>query len=113
MRRPDLIIPYTPAEHKKTDEQSFSDTITTALPMAAMFTRHKMVGWASVIFAIQSWLNESAGSTSSNRQPAIFGVGMGFMSLIITYMPIFFPPPGARQGTGTAPAQPAEPNPAS
>ena len=86
-----------------------AETVTTALPMAAMFTRQRMIGWASVIFAIQSWLNESPTTTITGKQPALFGVAMAMLGLAIvsaraaaahgavltgqTYMPIFFPVP--------------------
>ncbi|KAI5857770.1 hypothetical protein BZA05DRAFT_384749 [Tricharina praecox] len=104
-RRMELAIPYI-APETKIEEQSMSDTLSTALPMAAMFTRHRMIGWGAVVFAIQSWLNETPAQLAGGKQPAYFGVGMAFMSLLITYMPIFFPVPVKMDATGTAPAAP-------
>ncbi|KAK5717338.1 hypothetical protein LTR15_009232 [Elasticomyces elasticus] len=73
--------------------------MASTLPMAAIFTRNKyafancalwsnadadfcrMIGWTSVIFAVQGWLSETAASKSSQATPAIFSVGMAFLSL--------------------------------
>ncbi|CAL3968078.1 unnamed protein product [Diplocarpon coronariae] len=124
MRRPDLIIPYqTPAA--KEAASNLSGTLGSTLPMAAMFTRNKFIGWASLVLAIQNWLGESAESKRSSSQPAFFSVGMGseypspgsmrdsrltgavtVMALVVTYLPMFLPPPPVPGGaTGTeAPA---------
>jgi len=111
-RRPDLIIPYAPSQNESASETDIAGTLSTALPMAAMFTRNKMMGWAAVIFAVQSWLNETPGSSSfdKGKQPAIFSLGMAFMSLGITYMPMFMPVPGQQRvdASGTGPAGPVE-----
>jgi len=118
-RRAELIIPYRPTEQKAEDRmspfpplrdadvylESFSETLGTALPMAAMFTRHKMIGWTAVVFAIQSWLNESPAQVAAGKQPGYFAVGMALMSLMLTYMPIFFPT-ASNAATGTGPAAP-------
>ena len=89
-RRKDLIIPYQrPLE--KESAQDISGTIGSTLPMAAMFTRNKFVGWASVIFAVQSWLGESSETRKKSSQPAIFSILMSVMSLFVTYLPMFIP----------------------
>jgi len=76
MRRADLIIPFQmpPAKESASD---LSGTLGSTLPMAAMFTRNKFVGWASVVLAIQNWLGESAEAKRTSSQPAYFSVGMG------------------------------------
>ncbi|KAM0159839.1 hypothetical protein ACHAPG_003271 [Botrytis cinerea] len=75
MRRGDLIIPYqVPAV--KESPSDFSGTLGSTLPMAAMFTRNKLIGWASVLFAIQNWLGESPETRKTSSQPAYFSVGM-------------------------------------
>jgi hypothetical protein len=51
--------------------------------MAAMFTRNRMIGWGAVVFALQSWLNETPADIAAGKQPAYFGMGMAFMSLLI------------------------------
>ncbi|KAI5819523.1 hypothetical protein BZA77DRAFT_304278 [Pyronema omphalodes] len=104
-RSAELIIPYTPAEYNP-EEQTIANTMSNALPMAAMFTRNKMVGWTAVVFAIQSWMSESSDSLASGKQPGIFAVGISLMSLAVTYIPVFFPTMPAGPGaTGTdAPA---------
>ncbi|KAH8589181.1 hypothetical protein B0O99DRAFT_637431 [Bisporella sp. PMI_857] len=103
-RRPDLIVPYQ-APASKDNSSDFSGTLGSTLPMAAMFTRNKFVGWASVVFSIQSWLGEGSEAKSSG-QPAYFAVGMSLMSLVVTYLPMFLPPPpNLNRGTSTeAPA---------
>ena len=89
-RRKDLIIPYQrPLE--KESAQDIGGTIGSTLPMAAMFTRNKFVGWASVIFAVQSWLGESSETRKKSSQPAIFSILMSVMSLFVTYLPMFIP----------------------
>ncbi|TVY39211.1 Uncharacterized protein LOCC1_G004093 [Lachnellula occidentalis] len=120
MKRADLIIPYQIPTAKEGGD--ISSTLGSTLPMAAMFTRNKFIGWygeprrgrrrvltasrASVVFAIQNWLGESADAKKTSSQPAYFSVGMSLMALVVTYLPMFLPPPAASgQGTGTeAPA---------
>jgi hypothetical protein len=53
-----------------------SSTMSSTLPMAAMFTRNKYIGWGAVVFAIQGWLSESAESKKAASQPAYVSVGM-------------------------------------
>ncbi|KAF4452402.1 hypothetical protein F53441_4748 [Fusarium austroafricanum] len=113
-RRTDLIVPYQ--EPKSSGESTdFSSTMSTTLPMAAMFTRNKMVGCriadeygmnrASVVFSIQSWLGESEDSKKNSTTPGYFSVGMSVMALAVTYLPMFLPPVGGKQASGTeAPA---------
>ncbi|KAK3634375.1 hypothetical protein LTR56_007338 [Elasticomyces elasticus] len=81
MRREDLIVPYTEPEEKKDASSDIQGTMASTLPMAAIFTRNKMIGWTSVIFAVQGWLSETAATKSSQATPAIFSVGMAFLSL--------------------------------
>ncbi|KAK6580650.1 hypothetical protein PZA11_006886 [Diplocarpon coronariae] len=87
--------------------------------------RWLMQNRASLVLAIQNWLGESAESKRSSSQPAFFSVGMGseypspgsmrdsrltgavtVMALVVTYLPMFLPPPPVPGGaTGTeAPA---------
>ncbi|KAH6630377.1 hypothetical protein B0J18DRAFT_100248 [Chaetomium sp. MPI-SDFR-AT-0129] len=100
MRQPDLIIPYQePAA--KGDNVEFQSTISSTLPMAAIFLRNKYIGWAAVVFSIQSWLGESEETKKSSSTPGYFNVGMSLVSLIVTYLPIFLPQPGAKQGSPT------------
>jgi hypothetical protein len=46
-----------------------------------MFTRNKLLGWTSMLFAIQSWLQETPASREAASQPAYFSVGMALVSL--------------------------------
>ncbi|KAL2112813.1 hypothetical protein VUR80DRAFT_6384 [Thermomyces stellatus] len=93
MRRPDLIVPYQ-APAPREDAVDFSSSISSTLPMAAMLTRNRFVGWAAFVFSLQSWLGESAEAKSSQSTPGYFSVGMAFMALVVTYLPIFMPPAG-------------------
>ncbi|KAI1779285.1 hypothetical protein F4818DRAFT_404034 [Hypoxylon cercidicola] len=107
MRRPDLVVPYQePAP--KGDSADFSSTLSSTLPMAAIFTRNRYIGWASVVFSIQGWLGESEeASKSSTGTPGYFTIGMSVMALAVTYLPMFLPPPPGSQGaTSTGPAAP-------
>ncbi|KAG6320640.1 hypothetical protein E4U22_003051, partial [Claviceps purpurea] len=75
MRRADLIVPYqepTPSS----DKAEFSSTISSTLPMAAMFTRNRYIGWAAVVFTVQNWLGESQDSSKNSSTPGIFSVLM-------------------------------------
>ncbi|CBX95034.1 hypothetical protein LEMA_P114490.1 [Plenodomus lingam JN3] len=82
MRRADLIVPYAEPT-KKGDEADMSSTMASTLPMAAIFTRNKMIGWVAVVFAIQSWLAETPEQRKTSTSPAYFQVGMAAMSLLV------------------------------
>ncbi|KAJ2906542.1 hypothetical protein MKZ38_001185 [Zalerion maritima] len=74
-RRADLIVPYV--EPKPNPENvEFSSTLASTMPMAAIFTRNKFVGWFAVMFSIQSWLGESADARANSSTPGYFSVGM-------------------------------------
>lgn len=105
LRRPDLIIPYQEPV-SKADGGEFSSTIASTLPMAAIFMRNRYVGWAAVVFSVQSWLGESEETKKSANTPGYFSVAMAVMSLIVTYLPIFLPP---QQGLGKGSATDAPP----
>ncbi|CAM1501742.1 Fc.00g037260.m01.CDS01 [Cosmosporella sp. VM-42] len=75
MRRADLIVPYQEPKAKG-EGNELSSTLSTTLPMAAMFTRNKFVGWAAVVFSIQSWLGESEETKKNASTPGYFSVGM-------------------------------------
>ncbi|KAK7624006.1 hypothetical protein IWX50DRAFT_31836 [Phyllosticta citricarpa] len=112
MRRDDLIIPYSQVEAKS--DPDFAGTMASTLPMAAIFTRNKMVGWTAVIFALQTWLAETPETKSAASTPGIFTVGMSFMSLLVvsSYLPLFLPPPPVRAGAGSGTEAPAAAPPA-
>ncbi|EPE31925.1 hypothetical protein GLAREA_12007 [Glarea lozoyensis ATCC 20868] len=131
MRRPDLIIPYQEPAPKES-ASDIAGTLASTLPMAAMFTRNKFISWAAVVLAIQNWLGESQDTKKTTSQPAYFSVGMScmysctskgngkrkkeknkanavlVMSLAVTYLPLFMPPPGGvKTATGTEAPAPA------
>ncbi|KAA6408072.1 MAG: translation initiation factor [Lasallia pustulata] len=110
MRREDLVIPYVSPEKDK-DASDMASTMANTLPMAAMFTRNKMIGWSAVVFALQTWLAETPEQRKNASTPGYYSVGMAFMSLVITYLPLFLPPPPqagkAGTSTGAPPAAPA------
>ncbi|KAF2176169.1 translation initiation factor SU [Zopfia rhizophila CBS 207.26] len=77
MRRADLIVPYAePATEKSGGDMA--STMASTLPMAAIFTRNKMVGWTAVVFALQSWLAETPEQKRTSATPAYFSVGMAY-----------------------------------
>ncbi|KAG9187793.1 hypothetical protein G6011_05664 [Alternaria panax] len=109
MRRADLIVPYAEPDKAK-DDNDMASTLSSTLPMAAIFTRNKMIGWVAVVFAIQSWLAETAEQKRTSTTPAYFQVGMSIMSLLVSYSSMFLPPPpvrpGQASGTEAFPAAP-------
>ncbi|KAI5867595.1 hypothetical protein GGS23DRAFT_592899 [Durotheca rogersii] len=112
MRRPDLVVPYQEPGSKGGDSAEFSSTLSSTLPMAAIFTRNRYIGWASVVISVQNWLGEGedAARNSSTGTPGYFTVGMSLMALAVTYLPMFLPPPpNSRGATGTQPPAPVAP----
>ncbi|CAN8100275.1 unnamed protein product [Discula destructiva] len=107
MRRPDLVIPYQEPIAKDSGPD-VSSTMSQTLPMAAIFLRNKYIGWAAVVFSIQNWLGESEYNKTNSSTPGYFSVGMALMSLVVTYLPMFLPPPPGSRGlpTGTEAAAP-------
>ncbi|KAL7621109.1 hypothetical protein AAE478_008422 [Parahypoxylon ruwenzoriense] len=104
MRRLDLVVPYQePGPKGGETAAELSSTLSSTLPMAAIFTRNRYIGWASVVLSIQSWLGESedAARSSSAGTPGYFTVGMSLMALAVTYLPMFLPPPPNQRGAGT------------
>jgi len=95
LRRADLIIPYQEPEAKQ-DAQDMSSSLSSTLPMAAMFMRNKMIGWAALIVSIQNWLGESESAKKNAAMPGYLSVGMSFMALASTYMNLFIPQPGQK-----------------
>ncbi|ORY67301.1 uncharacterized protein BCR38DRAFT_426633 [Pseudomassariella vexata] len=107
MRRSDLIVPYQEPPTNKGENVEFSSTLSSTLPMAAIFTRNRYIGWASVVFSVQNWLGESEETTKTTSTPGYFTIGMSLMALAVTYLPMFMPPPPNARGTGTEAPAPA------
>ncbi|MCJ1312387.1 hypothetical protein MMC25_006061 [Agyrium rufum] len=103
MRRADLSVPYVEPPKEKS-EGDFASTISSTLPMAAMFTRNKLLGWASVVLSLQTWLAETPEQQSAASTPGYLSVAMSFMSLVVTYLPLFLPPPQLRQPAAAGPS---------
>ncbi|EXJ54450.1 hypothetical protein A1O7_09790 [Cladophialophora yegresii CBS 114405] len=102
MRRADLIIPYTEPKDEKASD--FSSTITSTMPMAAMFTRNRMLGWFSLMTALLNWLGETPAQRSSpSGTPGYLSFGMALLAVGVTYMPLFLPPPPNARGPAAAP----------
>lgn len=61
--------------------------------------------------AVQNWLGESEENQKNSSTPGYFSVGMSLMSLAVTYLPMFLPPPPGAQKTptGTEAAAPMPP----
>ncbi|KAI2466767.1 hypothetical protein F4781DRAFT_339146 [Annulohypoxylon bovei var. microspora] len=110
MRRQDLVVPYQEPGAKAGDSGEFSSTLSSTLPMAAIFTRNRYIGWASVVISIQTWLGEGEDASKSSATPGYFTVGMSMMALAVTYLPLFLPQPQGQLGaTGTEAAAPVPP----
>ncbi|RYP32773.1 hypothetical protein DL767_005021 [Monosporascus sp. MG133] len=107
MRRPDLVVPYQEPAAKSGDSAELSSTLSSTLPMAAIFTRNRYLGWGAVVFSIQSWLGESEEASRNTATPGYFTVGMSLMALAVTYLPMFLPPPPGARGGATGPEAPA------
>ncbi|KAL9084687.1 MAG: hypothetical protein Q9165_007935 [Trypethelium subeluteriae] len=108
--------------------------MSSTLPMVAIFTRNKLVGWTSVIIALQAWLAETPEQKKTASTPTYFSVGMALMATMVvspasmldkhallkqffldtqSYMPLFLPPQPGRLGgatTGTDAPPPAPPS---
>ncbi|EGC47823.1 predicted protein [Histoplasma capsulatum var. duboisii H88] len=109
MRRPELVVPYVEPPAKASDASDMSSTMSNTMPMAAMFSRNKMIAWAAVTFSLQNWMAETPEQQKKAATPAYMGVIMAFLSILVTYMPMFLPPPG--RPTPKAAAAPPMPPP--
>ncbi|KAK5092435.1 hypothetical protein LTR70_005529 [Exophiala xenobiotica] len=110
MRRTELVIPYVePKEDKSTE---LGSTLTSSLPMAAMFTRNKAIGWVATVISLLNWISESPSQRNASATPGYLSFGMSILALGVTYMPLFMPPQAnARMGaTGTEAAPPMPPS---
>jgi len=101
MRREDLIVPYSEPAKTGKEGQDVQSTLSSTMPMAAIFTRNKIIAWTAVIFAIQGWLSETPAQKAESSQPAYFSVGMSLLAVAVTYMSLFMPPP-----SGVSPGAP-------
>ena len=104
-RRVDLVVPYQEPTVSG-DGGDFGGAISSTLPMAAMFTRNKFIGWAAVVYAIQTWLSESEETRKKATTPGYLNVFMSIMALAVSYLPLFLPPAGHNSGSTTAPPAP-------
>ncbi|KAK6430217.1 hypothetical protein LTR95_013630 [Oleoguttula sp. CCFEE 5521] len=66
-----------------------------------IFTCNKLIGWTSVLFAIQAWLSETPASKASSTTPAIMSFGMAMMGVGVAYLPLFLPPAAGGVGQAT------------
>ncbi|OGM45949.1 hypothetical protein ABOM_005260 [Aspergillus bombycis] len=82
MRRLDLAIPYVDPPANK-DDADMSGAMTSTMPMAAMFTRNRMIGWVSFVFSLQNWLGETPDQKSTASTPAYMSVFMSLMALVV------------------------------
>ncbi|WPH01429.1 Hypothetical protein R9X50_00427500 [Acrodontium crateriforme] len=106
MRRNDLIVPYMAPKEDK-DSSDIQSTMASTLPMAAIFTRNKMIGWTSVIVALQQWLSETSTQKANASSPAYLSVGMALLSVAVSYLPLFMPPQANVNAVGTGTGAPA------
>ncbi|KAL4906911.1 hypothetical protein BDW74DRAFT_176511 [Aspergillus multicolor] len=103
MRRLDLAIPYVDPPKDKNDAD-MTGAMSSTMPMAAMFTRNRMIGWVAMVFSLQSWLGETEEQKKNATTPAYMSVGMSLMALAVTYLPIFLPPTAPKAGAVPTPS---------
>lgn len=83
MRRPDLVVPYIePPKDEGMGSGDVASSMSTMLPMAAIMTKNKVIGWVALIMALQGWLAETPDQKKTSSTPGYFGVGMAFMALM-------------------------------
>ncbi|KAL1998503.1 hypothetical protein VTN02DRAFT_6051 [Thermoascus thermophilus] len=104
MRRADLVIPYVDPP-KQNSDADMSGAMSSTMPMAAMFTRSRMIGWVSLVFSFQSWLAETPEQRKTASTPAYMSIFMSSMALIVTYLPLFLPQQAARSSANAAGSQ--------
>ncbi|KAI3402922.1 hypothetical protein KGF56_004383 [Candida oxycetoniae] len=92
--REDLVVPYkhVPANTRK----DMGNILSQSMPMAAMFMKNKVLAWAAVFLAVQSYLNEPINRplTDGNdkpQQPAILQILLALIAAGTCYMDLFFP----------------------
>ncbi|KAE8151927.1 translation initiation factor SU [Aspergillus avenaceus] len=86
MRRLDLAIPYVDPPANKNDAD-MSGAMSSTMPMAAMFTRNRMIGWVSFVFSLQTWLGETPEQKRTASTPAYMSVFMSLMALVVGQLP--------------------------
>lgn len=89
-----LTISYKHVPAKPRGE--VSGVIGQSLPMAAMFMRNKMLSWAAVFIAIQSYLNQpdnkpADDKDSSAEQPPLLRILFAVISMATCYVDLLFP----------------------
>ncbi|EFW18468.1 conserved hypothetical protein [Coccidioides posadasii str. Silveira] len=124
MRRADLVVPYVDPASKK--DGDMASALSSTLPMAAMFTRSRMIGWCvntppcahlthglqhmlyrtSVVFSLQNWMAESPEQKKNSSTPGYLSVIMSVMAVIVTYVPLFLPPQAGRPGKAAPTSSP-------
>ncbi|GAD92172.1 hypothetical protein AN4742.2 [Paecilomyces variotii No. 5] len=71
------VIPYVDPPKDK-NEADMSGAMSSTMPMAAMFTRNRMIGWVSLVFSLQNWLAESPEQSKTASTPAYMSVFMSY-----------------------------------
>lgn len=69
--------------------------VSQTLPMAAMFMRNKVLSWASIFLAFQSYLTEPINKAPSEKdagsKPPLLRLVFAFISLATCYLEFFLP----------------------
>ncbi|KAK2733333.1 hypothetical protein FQN57_002248 [Myotisia sp. PD_48] len=95
MRNADLMVPYVAPSTKKTDAGDIASTISGTMPMAAMFTRNKLIGCHPTLL---TWMAETPDQKKNASTPAYMSVFMSLMAVLVVYMPLFLPPMAQNSG---------------
>lgn len=70
-----------------------SGMVAQTLPMAAMFMKNKMLSWAALFLAVQSYLNQPTNRPADDKdsQPPILRILFSLISLVTCYLEFIFP----------------------
>ncbi|TID30642.1 hypothetical protein CANINC_000797 [Pichia inconspicua] len=69
-----------------------TDFVSTNLPMAAMFLKNRMLAWASLFFAVQSYLNRPIIKRPGDEsQSPSFRILFALIALVTSYLDLIFP----------------------
>ncbi|CAK9440175.1 uncharacterized protein LODBEIA_P42750 [Lodderomyces beijingensis] len=93
-QREDLVVPYKHVASKP--RRDASNIIAQSLPMAAMFMKNKVLAWAALFLAVQSYLQEPINKPQTDdkgqaEQPALLRILFAVAAVGTCYMDLFFP----------------------
>lgn len=88
-RSVDLVLPY--AHKSDAPKEERNALMTQSLPMMSMFMRSKIISWAGVFTALQSWLSEPE-DLGKDQNPGWMSLITSFIGVVVCYMDFVFVP---------------------